>query len=692
MTVNLSMLAGAGAQFFDNSGVILSGGLVYTYAAGTTTPQVAYTTIAGNVAHTNPIVLDSAGRVASGGEIWLTDAVAYKFVLKTSTAVTIGTYDNVTGNAGGIYAAFAAPTGSSLIGFIQSGTGAVPMTVQTKLRQIINVKDFGATGDGVTDDTAAIQAALTAAGVNGSVIFNNGVYFVSSTLYGLANQTLRGGGSNSTLIKRTGNYGDTLVFGSPTSSSGHICIYDMWFKHGSADYTPGVNSLPDLATSGSHLRLYASQAAIISNVWMWRLPYQLVFEAGSLGVVEKCNFYGIWDNDYPAAQEGISQIWLKNSPLLGICTSMKVRDSFFQGSASIARPVTFTPSTGNVTRTITDPVGSQYGIHITNSEDFDMTGCYIAGHSNSSVLIDNTATDPAFELRFANNFFDACKYQSINVAPVSSQSSYINITGNTFNGEGTQLNAINVATSGGAYSSHSSTIANNNFLAHIGTPILLAGLYASNVSGNTFTSYNILNVSPSDPSYCSAVYVTNQSANLTLNNNVIGFGAFCYLGISVQSGLTNVSQYGNINVNVPVTAFTQQAFGLPNIIPGTQSLIGILKSVDFNITTDQAIPITLVGGYTNYRINDIVMVNASIALTTAVGGIYPAASKSGTPYVAATQTYTTVNSGVTAFLSLTKTNAGSLSTHNDPILYFSLTTAQGAAATADIYVFGTPIN
>lgn len=96
MSVFLSPVGGAGAQFFDNNGTPLAGGKLYSYAAGTTTPQVTYTTSAGNVAHTNPIVLDSAGRVPNGGEIWLTFA-PYKFVLHTSTNVLIATYDNIRG-------------------------------------------------------------------------------------------------------------------------------------------------------------------------------------------------------------------------------------------------------------------------------------------------------------------------------------------------------------------------------------------------------------------------------------------------------------------------------------------------------------------------------------------------------------------------------------------------------------------
>jgi hypothetical protein len=96
MAVFLSPVGGAAAQFFTNTGAVLTGGKLYTYAAGTTSPLVSYTTSAGNVARTNPVVLDAAGRVPGGGEIWLTSA-SYKFVLTDSTDVLIATYDNISG-------------------------------------------------------------------------------------------------------------------------------------------------------------------------------------------------------------------------------------------------------------------------------------------------------------------------------------------------------------------------------------------------------------------------------------------------------------------------------------------------------------------------------------------------------------------------------------------------------------------
>jgi len=93
MAVVLSQYAGAGAQFFDNNGNPLAGGLIYTYAAGTTTPAATYTSSTGGTANANPIVLDSAGRTPA--QIWLTAGNSYKFVLQTSLGTLIKTDDNI---------------------------------------------------------------------------------------------------------------------------------------------------------------------------------------------------------------------------------------------------------------------------------------------------------------------------------------------------------------------------------------------------------------------------------------------------------------------------------------------------------------------------------------------------------------------------------------------------------------------
>ena len=93
MSINLSAFAGAGAQFFDANGAPLTGGLIYTYLAGTSTPATTFTSSSGTANNTNPIVLDAAGRTPS--EVWLNGGVFYKFVLKSSSYVQIGSYDNI---------------------------------------------------------------------------------------------------------------------------------------------------------------------------------------------------------------------------------------------------------------------------------------------------------------------------------------------------------------------------------------------------------------------------------------------------------------------------------------------------------------------------------------------------------------------------------------------------------------------
>jgi hypothetical protein len=92
-TYNLSAFAGAGAQFFDDNGTPLAGGKLYSYAAGTTTLLATYTTSAGTVANTNPIILNAGGRTPN--EIWQATGILLKFVLYNSVNELIGTYDGI---------------------------------------------------------------------------------------------------------------------------------------------------------------------------------------------------------------------------------------------------------------------------------------------------------------------------------------------------------------------------------------------------------------------------------------------------------------------------------------------------------------------------------------------------------------------------------------------------------------------
>lgn len=122
MAVNLSPI-GNGQQFFDNTGLPLSGGLLYTYQAGSSTPLTNYTDISGTIANANPIVLDTSGRSAT--EIWLTYGFNYKFVLKTSAGVTIGTYDNIYGIVG-VQAAVGTTIPTGMISLWYGSIGSVP--------------------------------------------------------------------------------------------------------------------------------------------------------------------------------------------------------------------------------------------------------------------------------------------------------------------------------------------------------------------------------------------------------------------------------------------------------------------------------------------------------------------------------------------------------------------------------------
>ncbi len=174
--MTLPLLPNPKQQYFDASGNPLAGGLLYTYAAGTTTPKATYQDAAGVTPNANPIILDSRGEAVI---FW---NGSYKVKLNTPADALIWTVDNVD-DVTAIYAALlAASGGSALVGFSQ-GTGATAEIIQTALRRTgFYPQSYGAAADGVTDDAAAINAANDKAETANGTLRLYGTYLIKSQL------------------------------------------------------------------------------------------------------------------------------------------------------------------------------------------------------------------------------------------------------------------------------------------------------------------------------------------------------------------------------------------------------------------------------------------------------------------------------------------------------------------------------
>lgn len=152
-------------QFTDITGAPLVGGLLYTYAAGTTTPLATYTDSSGNSANSNPVVLDARGEA----NIWL-GANTYKFTLKDADDNLIWTVDNISAPTSSL-----SPVLSGNV-FISSASSSPALTIQQtgtgNLVRFQNTSNPAATpaaviassgwiGVGVTSPTAPIDVART---------------------------------------------------------------------------------------------------------------------------------------------------------------------------------------------------------------------------------------------------------------------------------------------------------------------------------------------------------------------------------------------------------------------------------------------------------------------------------------------------------------------------------------------------
>jgi hypothetical protein len=258
-----TLLPNAKQQFLDSNGRPLAGGTVYFYIPNTSTFKNTWQDAGETVLNTNPVVLDANGQAIIYGDgqyrqvvndvhgnlIWdkLTSSYVSQSDLSSTTdpasgAGSIGfnySLSYAAGTVGKWLKDLATSVGSSFIGFIQVGVGAVLRTVQDKLRDTVSVKDFGAKGDGVTDDTAAIQAAFTAgAGRRVYIPGTTASYLISDVINVSSDTTIYGDGEKSLLKLTNGN--KSGIFGTGVNNVKVADIGILCQSAGTTAYIGGV--------------------------------------------------------------------------------------------------------------------------------------------------------------------------------------------------------------------------------------------------------------------------------------------------------------------------------------------------------------------------------------------------------------------------------------------------------------------
>lgn len=134
--------------------------------------------------------------------------------------------------AAGSFTALSASTANPTLYYNQGGTGAVNRTYQSKFQEIFDVKDFGAAGNGSTDDTTAQQNAINAACSNGGgiVYYPHGTYKTSSTLnLNCSNVRMIGETKIGSVIASSSTTADTLAIGTSTSTLSSIYVTSLGF-------------------------------------------------------------------------------------------------------------------------------------------------------------------------------------------------------------------------------------------------------------------------------------------------------------------------------------------------------------------------------------------------------------------------------------------------------------------------------
>ena len=309
-------------KFFDNNGNPLFNGKLYSYVAGTSTPQATYTDSTMGTQNTNPVILNARGEA----NVWLDTILSYKLVLQDANGTQIWAVDNIPGN--GVFgtvqniAALRNVTGIGVSnyqaiivdGYTTAGDGGggtfwwnststvadnggtiiAPTGVGTGrwyriITNYISFEMFGAKGDGATNDTSVINSALTYGAANSLRVISDGgkQYLIDGITISQTNSNVPPvlDLQNSTLLASTSATGFVIKFENPHSTS------------------PGFIAQNIIVNANGHstnaVNIHGSQGCVYSNI--------AAYNATAFGInIDGEPSYGVYYNTFIGLQSGES--------------------------------------------------------------------------------------------------------------------------------------------------------------------------------------------------------------------------------------------------------------------------------------------------------------------------------------------------------------------------------------------------